>query len=793
MKKVIFTIFLSVSLSHAFAQCIYESISVPDRLEPEIAEAVSDMASLLEKATGKKIAVNKGRTAKENTILLLPAAESGMSKDILQQINADGQSFYLDAGKNCSVTIVGTGGNSFLNGIYTFLNELGFRWYMPGDSWTIIPSLKEKLSLISKIYTPSFRNRYYFGSGSARPIPGIDPSNTFLKDFNLWGKRNRLSYDYGTKGHLGTQFYSDMKTELDQHPEYFCGGVINKYGQINIDQQGAVDLFVKWALRQINQKDKFPVIGVEPADGSGGKLDCLPAGIPGIKTWSDKYFWLANRVAQSLGRDNSNVLVQLYAYSTHAEPPAFDLAPNVYTTIIPYAFQRVAEPQEYIRMWYQKMKGRPMGIYDYWNITQWSICMPQFNLYQVPEKLRFWKENNIVSINLESTYAKGPMGHAFWIATQLMWNTGLSFDKLYQEFLGACFGPGAADVKRMYDRWSLNYQGDMEAYFSARDLSLAEKKITNPDQLRRINELKSYVVYMSMYSDYNANPTIDNYNKLIDYVLSIHSLRLLHTSALQNLYIPKPKGFNASVNKNAIEKRNAVAAAPAGSVSSGLLFKGVLNRFSDLYSLSSLKFDISSTRTVQGKANKYQPLYINDVNEYHFMVKTGREIQFQAGSGKESQLQVRETGGKVLLDKTIKASAQGYENFTLNVPAGEYVISLGAKGTFARAIFPADIVFVSPDKNYDNFKYPLLYVLVPADVNEIVYMDQYGPGGNRGNWIDPSGKKATAVKLAGNIYKVKVPAQYKGKVWVLDIGHRAFKLLNLPEYYSLNTFTYDGY
>src|SRR5690606_30179392 len=208
--------------------------------------------------------------------------------------------------------------------------------------------------------------------------------------------------------------------------------------------------------------------------------------------------------------------------------------------IIPYAFQNVAEPEQYIEMWHQKMNKRPMGIYDYWNITQWSSDVPQFNINAIPQKLRLWKKYNINTINLESTNAKGPMGHAFWLASQMMWDTDQSFEELYSEFLTKSFGPAANDIKRMYDRWSKNYQGSMDAPLSLQDLSKASSKTNDPVIQMRISELKAYVHYLLLYYDYINKPTVKGYTNLINYILGIHHLRLLQTHALQSRYIKPP-------------------------------------------------------------------------------------------------------------------------------------------------------------------------------------------------------------------------------------------------------------
>src|SRR5690606_32752742 len=300
---------------------------------------------------------------------------------------------------------------------------------------------------------------------------------------------------------------------------------------------------------QVKQDESFPTIGIDPSDGAGGKDDCLPVNMPGIKTWSDKYFWLANQVANKLDKKDNKTQVQLYAYSNHAATPSFALEKNIYPIIIPYAFQNITSPENFIRTWSKKMNGRPMGIYDYWNITQWSTGIPQMNIYSIPEKLRLWKQYNVTSINLETTNGKGSTGHVLWLAGQLMWNTSLSFDSLYNDFLQKSFGPAAPDVKNMYDRWSKNYQQEMEVDLSLNDLAKASAKTKDKAIHARLNELKAYVHYLKLFYDYQADLiSAAAYERLVNYVHAIHHLRLLQSSALLERYIKPPAGYKKPVS-----------------------------------------------------------------------------------------------------------------------------------------------------------------------------------------------------------------------------------------------------
>lgn len=788
---VLFFIFILLFASIANAQHYDYKIFVPASNEKELSEAAADMAYWLQLATQKSFVIKESEDSEVKAIQLQSVNRSNLPAAIKKQILQDGQSFYLEIDGYKTARIIGSGKNSLINGIYTFLHELGFRWYMPGDAWAIIPSLDKKHLKVSKVYTPAFQNRFYFGTGGTAPIAGLDPENNFIKDFDTWNRRNRISSDYAIKGHMGEAFYAANQKELDQHPEYFCNGKIDRTGKIAINNVNAVKLYTSWALSQVTPNERFPVIGVDPADGSGGADDCLPVNMPQVKTWSDKYFWIANKVAEQSEKNGRNTLVQLYAYSNHAAPPRFELHKNVYPVIIPYAFQNVALPEHYIELWHKKMNKRPMGIYDYWNITQWSSDVPQFNIYSIPAKLRLWKNNNINTINLESTHAKGPMGHAFWLAAQMMWNTSASFDSLYNEFLTQCFGPAAPDIKRMYDRWSNNYQGAMDVVFSLHNLASASAKIRNPETRKRIAELKAYVHYLKLYYDYTSNSSAQNYNTLIGYVYSIHHLRLLQTHALQAYYIQPPTGHNRALDPNTIALRNGQGRS--------LEYPEIEKNFDkDLkanpvpYSISALSFDIKKASSVdRGEKAKYNPQFLNGKNQYQFYIPASQKLRIKAGATDKTSLVITDNQNKVILDKIIPGSANGFEDIDVALSKGTYVMTFGDYYRFSRIIFPANIPFFSANNLYDNAGYPLLFIYVPKDVKEIAYKDIYGPGTNdRGYWINPAGEQVQPELIQHSTYRVPVPPQFRGRVWTLNIGHAGFELLNIPKVYSLNSFDY---
>ena len=382
---------------------------------------------------------------------------------------------------------------------------------------------------------PSFRNRIFAGTGGLETPIEVDPKYNYRNNWYTWKRRNRFSYDFGDGGHTGSAFYVAKKEILDKNPQWFNSDQGKQFGRLKIDNDSAVNVFKIWALSGYSHTKLFNNIGTDPEDGRGGADDPLPYnGFEGIDKWNhaDKWWWLTNEVAKQFDENDNNTKVNAYAYgdgSYNALVPKFTLRKNVYPIIIPYAFQTAYLPAQMIKTWAKSITGK-MGIYDYWNITQWSLGLPQMNIYDIPTKLKFWKDNKIDGMNIETTDAGGPMGHAWWIGGQLEFDVTKNIDTLLNEYVKDCFGKGAAPMKNMYKRWSLNYQYNSDVNFSLKDLSDASELVdVNGDEWKRIIDLKAYVHFMKMMAQ--RTNTQSNNDSLYQYIFSINERMMVQTAA----------------------------------------------------------------------------------------------------------------------------------------------------------------------------------------------------------------------------------------------------------------------
>jgi hypothetical protein len=715
-----------------------------------------------------------------------------------------GQEFYLERKKEKTL-IKYTVGTSLENAIYTLLDRWGFHWYGPGENWFVKPAAITGADIAGQWARPTFRNRGFFGTGGLDVPPPNDPKNQYKTDWYAWKRRNRFNSDFAGVGHGGQAFYLENKELLDKHPEWFNSEAGKQSGRIKIENAEAVAAYKAWVKKKYGASTQpFIVIGVEPEDGRGGSDDPLPPdGFAGLDKWNhaDKWWWLANEVAKDYPEDDSHIVASMYAYGdgpTNALAPRFKLRKNVYPIIVPYAFQTAYLPQEMVKVWASKINGS-MGLYDYWNITQWSQGLPQFNLYGMKNKLKFWHDNKVDGLYMETTDAAGPMGHSWWIAGQLQFDLNQDFNAVYNQYLTDLFGKAAPAMKQMYDRWSNNPQGAGEVSLSLADLRAADALVPrNGPQWKRINELKAYVHFMKLY--YRHDGTQESKNRLFEYLYSIHHLFMVQTSAFMGQWYISP-----------LDKGNVVPTTLVKSLTDEEIdaqFQSDLVSHPKKYDVVNFQFDHAKAKYTE-PANKSAWRFGRNPTAY-FVPKTAGTISFDAGNeGGDTKFTIFTDDGIILNDAvgtgnfdytdTVDGRTWHMKRYTLKVDAGKTYYAR-FRGGFNRFKMNSDIIVYNAHSNddFDNYAYPTHYFYVPKSCTEIIFEDGlaahpdgtvstgafYAPGETltKDNYGTPVGIKG--------LYRVAVKPEWKGKVIACSCGHTCWSLKNLRYVLSLQRFDY---
>ena len=713
----------------------------------------------------------------------------------------EGQSFYLSV-KSQKVIIKYTTEHSLENAVYTYLGLLGFYWYGPTEDWFVSPEKLNQKEIEGKWFSPSFRNRDFNGTGGLDfgTLPSYDLKNDYKKNWLAFKRRNRFNADFYVEGHVGLAFYLQNKQALDKEKEWFANDQGRMGGRIKIEKKDAVDFFTNWAIKNVKaNKAVFNSISVDPEDGRGGSDDPLPPnGFKGITNWNhaDKWWWLANEVSKQFDEKDKNTKITMYAYGDgayNALAPEFSLRRNVYPVIIPYAFQRAYTPKQMVTTWAGKVKGN-MGLYDYWNITQWSEGLPQLNMYNIPEKLSFWKKNKVDGIYLETTDAAGPMGHIFWMAGELQWDNNQSLDVLLNQYTKDCFGKAAIPIKEMLLRWSLNYQGAAEVDFSLRNLEKATKLVNKASkEWIRIAYLKAYVHYMKLY--YEHDGTKQSRDRIFKYLYSIHHLSLVQTSAFVGQSYVLPGGPAPS----------DIGAVPVSFADIEVQFQKDITASNRVYELLNTNFNYD-------KVKYTEPIPIDSwlfggyQCSFYFKAPFSGLILFDVGAQYESVFMFNRDGNTIIKEFV------GTKNFTYQETLGNkgiwsmkkfnmkvekgVIYNINLSGGFSRVKMRTEgiVLFKNPGmQDFDNAAYPMQYFYVPKAATEIIFSDLYAEGLNgRGFLIPPNGiplkREAVGPKY---IYRVPVAPENRGKIWKVDFGHPTWSFKNIPNITALQKLKYS--
>lgn len=707
-----------------------------------------------------------------------------------------GQAFYISA-NTTNVILKYTTVQSLENAIYTYLDLLGVNWYGAGSNWYVKKPVLNIPIIAGNWIEPTFRSRTFDGTGGLDYGLSFDPNFLYKKNWYAFKRRNKYNKDFSVPAHSGQAFYIANKTLSDNHPEWFYNesGKIN--GRIRVEIPAAIQAYADWFKRFPNLRDSFITINADPEDGRGnGPEDPLPPdGFQGLNNWnaSEKWWYFANEISKQYDSNNTRIKIASLSYGdgpTVTLVPRFPLKKNVYPMITPYAFQTAYLPSQMVKTWNAAIPGN-MGMYDYWNITQWSLGLPGFNMYNIPKLLSFWRKNTVDAIQLETTDAGGPMGHIFWIAGQMQFDTTKNFDTLYKKYLVNCFGKGWKPLKNMFDRWSLNYQYNQDVNFSLRDLKNACDSVSiSSQEYKRITDLKAYVHFMFMMAKRNqfSQPSNDS---VYQYIYSIHQRMMIQTAAFvgQRYFGPAPAAITNHQLTDEEVQQNFISDLAQSPVQ---------------YNISQLVFDYNKVTyldTITGRG-WWRGVYATGI----FMAPITGNISVDVGTKFTTRFKVF-TEDTVLINKFLNYdSAFDYsefifndtwhmKNYTFPVTKGTIYYLATTEAGLGRVKMKSNNItmfFPNQGNDFDNSDYPIKYFYVPLGTTKIAYLDGYEqPTNGRGYLIPPGGTpQIRTATTAKDIYTVNVQPGQDGKVWRADFGHSSFSLVNIPNYSSLQNFSY---
>ncbi|HKB38706.1 MAG TPA: DUF4838 domain-containing protein [Gemmataceae bacterium] len=426
----------------------------PEAHRRRLRESVRDFADILQRITGAKVEVVKGKPGpgeKRVPILIGEYATEAFGKPAKSYPYRQGLRIVVN---EKGVGLAGESDLATSYSLYTLLHQLGCRWYFPSPLGEVLPSTRtlslREQDLSTGPYT-IYRGIWYTDSDYAR--------------------RNRMG---GAELAAGHALEFTVPKELRKtNPEIraIIGGKPHEH-------------FVKWThplvarsiadalLANIKKDPDTPSFSLSPDDGmswdesddrkfDAGDFD--PATQTVSKT--DRLMVLANRVAERVTARHPNALFGILAYADYTRPPVKQkVHPNVIPEIAPITYSR-AQPMNDDREPNNKAlrnivegwaKVSPRTSYYFYGwflaelsspnpmIAKWSHDIPY--IYQ-KGNCRFWQPETLT--NFESSM------HGLYLGLRLAWDPTEKpkeiVDELHQKLYGSA-GRAMGDYWHFIDR-----------------------------------------------------------------------------------------------------------------------------------------------------------------------------------------------------------------------------------------------------------------------------------------------------------------------------------------------------
>ncbi|CAH1211079.1 hypothetical protein PAECIP111891_03678 [Paenibacillus allorhizoplanae] len=348
---------------------------------------------------------------------------------------------------------------------YELLEQMGVRWFMPGEIGTVVPSMRTiAVDYQDTIQHPGFDFRFLQAVAPYVVGAGL-PVGVNLTEGAPWVEHVRLNQK--TLGNHGLLITSPTNKE---RPDLFLPDAKgNPTGQYDVTKPEVLNLVVAEAIRRLNADPKLEYLRMGPNDGPVLVLQPNPEWDGNVKgaihggtlSLTDRYVKFYNLVLEKLDAAGyHDVKISFFAYDEYYYPPVKHMPdPRIIPIIASIRTDRMKSIENPLSWERQHIKDIIDGwkrvspnvmIYDYlYNLADPGL---PFSLTErIGTEYKYFKDQGIIGIRGEALPAWAYHGPALYLAAKMMWNPDLDVDALLEDYFTTFYGPAAEPMKRHFD------------------------------------------------------------------------------------------------------------------------------------------------------------------------------------------------------------------------------------------------------------------------------------------------------------------------------------------------------
>lgn len=369
------------------------------------------------------------------------------------------------------------------------LEQLGVRWYIPGDLGTVVPKAERiELAEQSTVQVPAFSSRW---TTTARSLGAAGAT---------WMRRMRMGGPVFPSAHgvrladrvvekeevvrhaeaaaaaaaAGRKFRGsspDAAATVKEnvlfaaHPEYFAligGRRVQK--QLCVSNAEVVQMAINAARNHFRCHPEAPWMGAGPHDGRGfcecTACTALDGGdydaVAHHGSMTDRYIWFFNRILAGIEDEFPDKKLAFYAYATYMRPPVRERpSPRIVPATAVIGLCRMHGmgnpvcPEKRYEQWLTREWGKLLPeVYNrgYWfNLADPGLAYPM--LSRLKTEVPLGKELGVKGWRVETVDCLGAEIPSIYVAARLMWDSTADVDALVDDFCTRFYGPAAAPMR----------------------------------------------------------------------------------------------------------------------------------------------------------------------------------------------------------------------------------------------------------------------------------------------------------------------------------------------------------
>ncbi len=424
--------------------------------------AISELADYLQRITGASFVISKERTKKP--AIFVGSKDQSFFKGKFVHLQAR-DSFSIQTQQNASgavdIYLVGHDSIATAFAVYTFLEDLGCRWFMPGEIGQVVPKSATLLwERRERTEQPDFIFRQIWWAYGGPPETA--------EQFRMWKLHNKVAYPLINHHHNLTNTLSPKKY-FKNHPEYYA--LVNgkrQPTQLCTSNAEVIRLVIKHINEYFDEHPEVEAYSLCPDDNTdfcecdncraldAGGMDKNFSGKPVV---TDRYIHFLNQIVQGIQNKHPGKKVSTYAYVNYSTPPVREkIDPHVViilTSSVYCGAHGIGDLQCASR---QEMKRDLVGwtaaasqvyIYDY-DPTPFNAELPWPLFGARYREMSEYLAMGVKGFTFESHNSWATLAPNFYVAAKAMWNAHLDFEALMNDYMQKFFGKSAAPMADYY-------------------------------------------------------------------------------------------------------------------------------------------------------------------------------------------------------------------------------------------------------------------------------------------------------------------------------------------------------